>query len=161
MAEPDNPANGPVKTIDRALRIAGPSDRIVLINTGVPYRDSISLAGENCSGTKGPTIHHRRKRRHIRRHQAGPEKRLEILPRRYFPIPTTPGRVPMPLPGGKNRSVRWSPQATSCPASTRASGVFLDHISISELKRTACQPITTWLMPNFRPELRSCMSKMS
>ena len=52
MAQPDNPAHGPVKTIDRALRISGPSDRIVLINTGIPYRDSISLVGENCSGTK-------------------------------------------------------------------------------------------------------------
>lgn len=52
MAELDPAANGPVQTIDRALRIAGPSDRIVLINTGTPYRDSISLVGKNCSGTK-------------------------------------------------------------------------------------------------------------
>lgn len=45
-------ANGPVKTIERALRIAEPSDRIVLINTGQPYRNSISLVGKNCSGTE-------------------------------------------------------------------------------------------------------------
>lgn len=52
MAETTDPDNGPVKTIARALRIAEPSDRVVLINTGKPYRNSISLAGKNCSGTK-------------------------------------------------------------------------------------------------------------
>ena len=36
---------GPVRTIRRALRHAGRSDRIILANTGEPYRESISLVG--------------------------------------------------------------------------------------------------------------------
>ena len=51
-AESTDADNGPLKTIARALRIAEPSDRIVLIDTGEPYRTSISLSGKNCSGTK-------------------------------------------------------------------------------------------------------------
>ena len=41
---------GPVRTIRRALRLATASDRIVLANTGVPYRESITLFGRNNSG---------------------------------------------------------------------------------------------------------------
>jgi hypothetical protein len=43
--------SGPVKTIARALRIAIPSDRIVLANTGQPYRESFTLFGNRHSGT--------------------------------------------------------------------------------------------------------------
>ena len=46
---------GPVRTIGRALELARQSDRIVLENTGVPYRESISLMGLDHSGsTLGP-----------------------------------------------------------------------------------------------------------
>ena len=41
---------GPVRTIQRALRLATASDRIVLANTGVPYRESITLFGRRNSG---------------------------------------------------------------------------------------------------------------
>lgn len=35
--------DGPVRTLDRALRLVRPGDRIVLANTGEPYREMISL----------------------------------------------------------------------------------------------------------------------
>ncbi|MDX1946912.1 MAG: right-handed parallel beta-helix repeat-containing protein [Pirellulaceae bacterium] len=41
---------GPCRTIAKALRIARKSDRIVLANTGAPYRESISIQGANHSG---------------------------------------------------------------------------------------------------------------
>lgn len=41
---------GPVRTIARALRLAEPGDRIVLADTGQPYRESISLVGSRHSG---------------------------------------------------------------------------------------------------------------
>jgi hypothetical protein len=41
---------GPVKTIGRALKLAGRSDVISLANTGVPYYESISLVGSKHSG---------------------------------------------------------------------------------------------------------------
>lgn len=41
---------GPVRTIDRALRIADHGDRVVIANTGEPYRESISLYGNRNSG---------------------------------------------------------------------------------------------------------------
>jgi len=37
------PGDGPVRTIDRALRLVRRGDRIVLANTGEPYREMISL----------------------------------------------------------------------------------------------------------------------
>ncbi len=43
--------SGPLKTISRALQIAIPSDRIVLANTGQPYRESLTLFGSRHSGT--------------------------------------------------------------------------------------------------------------
>ncbi|MEX0866061.1 MAG: right-handed parallel beta-helix repeat-containing protein [Pirellulales bacterium] len=43
-------AQGPVRTIDRALRIASHGDRVVIANTGEPYRESISLYGNRNSG---------------------------------------------------------------------------------------------------------------
>ncbi len=41
---------GPVRSIAKALRLASQGDRIVLANTGVPYRESISLVGSRHSG---------------------------------------------------------------------------------------------------------------
>lgn len=42
------PASGPVRTIAKALRLAVGGDRIILANTGVPYRESITVqAGWN------------------------------------------------------------------------------------------------------------------
>lgn len=43
-------STGPIFTIAKALRIARKGDRIVLKNTGVPYRESITLQGANNSG---------------------------------------------------------------------------------------------------------------
>ena len=43
-------AGGPCRSIAKALRIATKSDRIVIANTGVPYRESISVQGANHSG---------------------------------------------------------------------------------------------------------------
>lgn len=41
---------GPYKTINKALRAALSSDRIIVANTDVPYRESITLFGNNNSG---------------------------------------------------------------------------------------------------------------
>jgi hypothetical protein len=41
---------GPVRTIAKALRLASQGDHIVLENTGVPYRESVSLVGSRHSG---------------------------------------------------------------------------------------------------------------
>ncbi len=41
---------GPVRTLAKALRLAGQGDRIVLRATGQPYRESISLLGSRHSG---------------------------------------------------------------------------------------------------------------
>lgn len=45
-----NEKTGPVKTIRRALKLAGRSDVISLANTGVPYYEAISLVGSKHSG---------------------------------------------------------------------------------------------------------------
>jgi hypothetical protein len=42
--------DGPLRSITRALQLAQPRDRIVLANTGVPYRESVSLVGGDHSG---------------------------------------------------------------------------------------------------------------
>lgn len=42
--------HGPLRTITRALQLAQGSDRIVLANTGVAYRESITLFGSRHSG---------------------------------------------------------------------------------------------------------------
>jgi len=41
---------GPVRTIARALQLASQGDRIILANTGRPYRESITLTGSRHSG---------------------------------------------------------------------------------------------------------------
>jgi hypothetical protein len=42
---------GPVRTLAKALRLAGPSDTIVLVKNDVPYRGGFSLTGSSHSGT--------------------------------------------------------------------------------------------------------------
>jgi hypothetical protein len=42
---------GPCRSISKALRIAQPSDRIVVANTGQPYRESLTVQGPRHSGT--------------------------------------------------------------------------------------------------------------
>ncbi len=44
-------ASGPCRSIARALYMAGPADRIIIKNTGEPYRESITLQGGKNSGT--------------------------------------------------------------------------------------------------------------
>ena len=44
---------GPFRTIDRALRSAEKADRIIIANTGKPYRESITLQGGRNSGLPG------------------------------------------------------------------------------------------------------------
>jgi len=41
---------GPVRTIAKALRVAKKGDRVVLANTGIPYKESITLQGTLNSG---------------------------------------------------------------------------------------------------------------
>ncbi len=50
---PEPGSLGPVRSIGRALRLAQPGDRIVLADTGQPYRESISLVGSRHSGLAG------------------------------------------------------------------------------------------------------------
>ena len=42
---------GPVRTIGKALRVAGQGDRVVLDNSGRPYHESVTLEGSHNSGT--------------------------------------------------------------------------------------------------------------
>ena len=42
--------SGPVRSIHRALELAGPADIIVVANTGLPYYEQISLTGARHSG---------------------------------------------------------------------------------------------------------------
>ena len=44
--------SGPTRTIRRALKLALFGDRVILENTGQPYRESISLEGPDNSGSK-------------------------------------------------------------------------------------------------------------
>ena len=48
--------SGPVRTIGRALALARPGDRIVLEDTGQPYRESISLVGSRHGGYPGQPL---------------------------------------------------------------------------------------------------------
>jgi len=41
---------GPCRSIAKALRIAQPSDRIIVANTGQPYRESVTIQGPRHSG---------------------------------------------------------------------------------------------------------------
>lgn len=51
------PGAGPVATISKALRLVEPGDRVVIDNTGEPYREAISLIGSRHSGTAlGPFV---------------------------------------------------------------------------------------------------------
>jgi len=42
---------GPVRTLAKALRLAGPGDTIVLVKNDTPYREGFSLTGSRHSGT--------------------------------------------------------------------------------------------------------------
>ena len=42
---------GPVRTLAKALQMAGGGDVVILVNAGVPYRESISLVGGRHGGT--------------------------------------------------------------------------------------------------------------
>jgi hypothetical protein len=42
---------GPCRSIGKALRIAQPSDRVILTNTGVPYRECVTIQGPRHSGS--------------------------------------------------------------------------------------------------------------
>jgi len=48
--EASHGGSGPVRTIGRALRLAGAGDRIILANNDEPYGESISLVGSRHSG---------------------------------------------------------------------------------------------------------------
>src|SRR5271165_4116863 len=48
--ESRGPRSGPVKTLRQAIWLADSGDRITLANTGVPYRESVTLFGERDSG---------------------------------------------------------------------------------------------------------------
>jgi hypothetical protein len=50
IATTNSSGSGPCRTIARALRAAQKGDRIVLANTGEPYRESITLQGGRNSG---------------------------------------------------------------------------------------------------------------
>jgi hypothetical protein len=56
--EPDSSGrDGPVRTLDKALRISNPGDHIVLAATGEPYRESIGLsAAQHCGNAISPFI---------------------------------------------------------------------------------------------------------
>jgi hypothetical protein len=49
--QPTSLQNGPVHSITKALKLAANGDTIVLANTNVPYRETITLAGSRNSGT--------------------------------------------------------------------------------------------------------------
>lgn len=52
---PQGEVSGPVKSIQRGFRLAGPSDTIVIANTGTAYFESIQLVGSRHSGNRqGP-----------------------------------------------------------------------------------------------------------
>lgn len=49
---PVGTVSGPVRTIAKAIRLChGTGERIILINTGEPYREEVSVQGPGCSGT--------------------------------------------------------------------------------------------------------------
>jgi hypothetical protein len=52
-AELSGDAGGPFRSIGRALREAGKGDRVVIANTGEPYRESVTLQGGRHSGIPG------------------------------------------------------------------------------------------------------------
>jgi hypothetical protein len=53
----DIPGTGPVRSIAKALRLAAAGDRIVIQNTGQPYREALSLIGSRHGGSlRGPLV---------------------------------------------------------------------------------------------------------
>jgi parallel beta helix pectate lyase-like protein len=56
-ATPKGEAGGPCRSIAKALRIAQSGDRIVIANTGIPYRECLSIQGPNHSGDANFPFH--------------------------------------------------------------------------------------------------------
>src|SRR5437762_10801500 len=57
MAAVGDEGTGPCRSIAKALRIAYPGDRIIVANTGQPYREGITVQGPRHSGLdRFPTI---------------------------------------------------------------------------------------------------------
>src|SRR5262245_14854484 len=52
VAAPTGDGGGPCQSIAKALRIALPGDRIIVANTGQPYRESITVQGPRHSGSE-------------------------------------------------------------------------------------------------------------
>ena len=50
LQQPTGGYTGPVRSIDRALHLAAKGDRVIIANTGVPYRESIALVGNKNAG---------------------------------------------------------------------------------------------------------------
>ncbi len=51
------PGAGPVRSIGKALRLAAAGDRVVIENTGQPYREALSLFGSRHGGSlRGPLV---------------------------------------------------------------------------------------------------------
>ena len=53
LAESHGPFGGPMRTIRCGLAALGPGDRLVLVDTGVAYHESICLSGPNHHGFEG------------------------------------------------------------------------------------------------------------
>jgi hypothetical protein len=51
LPQPAGEGGGPCRSIAKALRIAQPGDRILVANTGQPYREGITVQGPRHSGT--------------------------------------------------------------------------------------------------------------
>lgn len=50
VEKPTNESSGPVRSLRRAMQIVRPGDIVNIANTGMPYFESISLAGKRLSG---------------------------------------------------------------------------------------------------------------
>ncbi|QGJ71201.1 Right-handed parallel beta-helix repeat-containing protein [Planctomycetales bacterium 10988] len=68
---------GPVKTIAYGLKIAGKFDRLIITNTGVPYRESVSLVGKHSGSELKPFV--------IEGNGAILEGAEPIAPEKWFP----------------------------------------------------------------------------
>ncbi len=90
--------SGPVRTIAKALRLAGAGDVIVLAKTNAPYRESISLVGSRHSGTAKEPVHDPRQRRHSGRLRPGACKGMGILQGGDLPFPPAADRLPAIVP---------------------------------------------------------------
>ena len=79
--------SGPLRTLAKALRLAGPGDHIHLANTGLPYRESVSLVGNRAERHRRWAAGPRRQRRGAGRLAAGPGRPMGVLSRQPLPLP--------------------------------------------------------------------------